>query len=90
VWRAARPGDAVCVSPQVRDATAQQNAAAAQNVQPNDGNVCKPGFVWRAAYPGDAVCVTPDVRGQAAADNASAADRTDVVDTRIDGGVPLF
>lgn len=76
VWRAARPGDAVCVTPEVRDKTAQQNAVAAQNVQPGGGNVCKSGFVWRNAYPGDAVCVTPDVRDQAVADNAAAASRT--------------
>lgn len=76
VWRAARPGDAVCVTPEVRDKTAQQNAAAAQNVQAGNGNICKPGFVWRNAYPGDAVCVTPDVRDQAAADNQAAASRT--------------
>ncbi|CQD12862.1 hypothetical protein BN000_02742 [Mycobacterium europaeum] len=75
VWRAARPGDAVCVTPETRDKTAQQNAAAANNVQPGDGNVCKPGFVWRNAYSGDAVCVTPDVRDQAAADNVAAASR---------------
>ncbi|MHA7666149.1 MmpS family transport accessory protein [Mycolicibacterium sp. HS_4_1] len=75
VWRAARPGDAVCVTPAVRDATAQQNAVAAQNVQPNDGNICKSGFVWRNAYPGDAACVTPDVRDQAAADNAASPSR---------------
>ncbi|OBH00087.1 hypothetical protein [Mycobacterium sp. E3247] len=76
VWRAARPGDAVCVTPEVRDKTAQQNAVAAQNVQPGGGNACKPGFVWRNAYSGDAVCVTPDVRDEAAADNAAAASRT--------------
>ncbi|BBY00540.1 hypothetical protein ACKUT9_25765 [Mycobacterium seoulense] len=76
VWRAARPGDAVCVTPEIRDKTEQQNAAAAQNVQAGNGNVCKAGFVWRNAYPGDAVCVTPDVRDQAAADNQAAASRT--------------
>jgi hypothetical protein len=76
VWRAARPGDAVCVTPQVRDLTAQENAAAPQNVQPNDGNVCKSGFVWRNAYSGDAACVTPPQRDQAAADNAAAASHT--------------
>jgi hypothetical protein len=79
VWRDARPGDTVCVTPAVRTSTAQQNAAAGQNVQPGGGaygpNTCKQGFVWREAYNGDAVCVTPDVRGQAAADNAAAASR---------------
>ncbi|BBX62694.1 hypothetical protein MSAS_18680 [Mycobacterium saskatchewanense] len=76
VWRAARPGDAVCVTPEIRDKTAQENAAAAQNVQPGGGNACKSGFVWRNAYPGDAVCVTPDMRDQAAADNQAASSRT--------------
>jgi hypothetical protein len=79
VWREAQPGDAVCVTPPVRDATASQNAAAVQNVQPGGGaygpNTCKQGFVWREAYGGDVVCVTPDVRAQAAADNAAAASR---------------
>jgi hypothetical protein len=79
VWREARPGDTVCVTPPVRTATAQQNAAAAQNVQPGGGaygpNTCKQGFVWREAYGGDVVCVTPDVRTQAANDNAAAQSR---------------
>ncbi|SEH74110.1 hypothetical protein SAMN04489835_3522 [Mycolicibacterium rutilum] len=79
VWREARSGDTVCVTPAVRSATAQQNAAAGQNVEPGGGaygpNTCKQGFVWREAYGGDVVCVTPDVRAQAAADNAAAQSR---------------
>jgi len=79
VWREARPGDTVCVTPPTRTATAQQNAAAPQNVQPGGGaygpNTCKQGFVWREAYGGDVVCVTPAVRSQAASDNAAAASR---------------
>jgi hypothetical protein len=79
VWREAAPGDTVCVTPPVRTATAQQNAAAGQNVEPGGGaygpNTCKQGFVWREAYGGDVVCVTPDVRTQAANDNAAAASR---------------
>jgi hypothetical protein len=63
----------------VRTATAQQNANAAQNKEPNGGaygpNTCKQGFVWREAFGGDVVCVTPDVRQQAANDNAAAASR---------------
>jgi hypothetical protein len=77
VWRAAQPGDAVCVTPADRDTAAQENAAGPQNVQPNDGNVCKPGFVWRNAYSGDATCVTPPQRDQAAAQNAAAASHTE-------------
>jgi hypothetical protein len=79
VWREAGPGDAVCVTPDVRSSTAAQNGAAAQNVQPGGGaygpNTCKSGFVWREAFPGDSVCVTPAVRSQAAGDNAAAASR---------------
>lgn len=79
VWREARSGDTVCVTPATRDTTAAQNAAAAQNREPNGGaygpNTCKQGFVWREAFGGDVVCVTPDVRTQAANDNAAAASR---------------
>lgn len=79
VWREARPGDTVCVTPDIRTATAQQNARAAQNRKPNGGaygpDTCKQGFVWRDAFGGDVVCVTPDVRQQAANDNAAAASR---------------
>ena len=79
VWREAGGGDTVCVTPAVRTATAQQNANAAQNKEPNGGaygpNTCKQGFVWREAFGGDVVCVTPDVRQQAANDNAAAASR---------------
>jgi hypothetical protein len=79
VWRDARGGDTVCVTPDIRDATATQNAAAGQNVEPNGGaygpNTCKQGFVWREAYGGDVVCVTPAARQQAANDNAAAVSR---------------
>jgi hypothetical protein len=65
VWRAARPGDAVCVPPGDRDRTAQENATAAERVDPNGAygsQSCKSGFVWRQAFDGDATCVTPDTR----------------------------
>ena len=79
VWREARSGDTVCVTPDVRSQTAAQNGAAAQNKEPNGGpygpNTCKQGFVWREAFGGDVVCVTPAVRQQAANDNAAAASR---------------
>jgi hypothetical protein len=79
VWREAQSGDTVCVTPAIRTSTAQQNQAAAQNVEPNGGAygpaTCKQGFVWREAFSGDTVCVTPAVRSQAAADNAAAASR---------------
>ncbi|WP_193561415.1 hypothetical protein [Mycolicibacterium hodleri] len=79
VWREARSGDTVCVTPDVRSQTAAQNAAAAANKEPNGGtygpNTCKQGFVWRDAFGGDQVCVVPAVRDQAATDNAAAASR---------------
>ena len=79
VWREAAPGDNVCVTPAVRDATAAQNANAVQNRDPNGAygsNSCKQGFVWREAFDGDVVCVTPDVRSATTkADNAAAASR---------------
>lgn len=79
VWRDGRPGDHVCVTPDVRSQTAAQNAAAAANREPNGGtygpNTCKQGFVWRDAWGGDQVCVVPAVRDQAATDNAAAASR---------------
>lgn len=65
VWRAARPGDAVCVPPGDRDRTAKENATAAARVDPNGAygpQSCKSGYVWRQAFDGDAVCVTPDTR----------------------------
>jgi hypothetical protein len=76
VFREARPGDDVCVTPNVRDLTAQQNAQAASHVDPKGGaygpGTCLQGYVFREAYPGDQVCVTPDVRDEAHADNANA------------------
>lgn len=65
VWRAARPGDAVCVTPNDRDRTAGENAAAASNVDPHGAygpQSCRSGLVWRQAFNGDAVCVSPDTR----------------------------
>jgi hypothetical protein len=78
VWREAAPGDNVCVTPAVRDATAAQNAQAVANRDPNGAfgsNSCKQGFVWREAFNGDVVCVTPEVRAATKADNAQAASR---------------
>lgn len=78
VWREAAPGDNVCVTPAVRDATAAQNAQAVANRDPNGAygsNSCKQGFVWREAFDGDVVCVTPDVRSATLADNAAAPSR---------------
>lgn len=65
VWRAAYPGDTVCVRPGDRDRTAQENADAASRIDPNGAygpQSCQQGFVWRDAYRSDAVCVSPDTR----------------------------
>ncbi len=79
VWREARPGDLVCVTPAVRSETRQENALTASRVQPGGGpfgpDTCRQGFVWREAYPGDHVCVTGASRTQARQDNAAAATR---------------
>ncbi|WP_193047233.1 hypothetical protein [Mycolicibacterium baixiangningiae] len=78
VWREAAPGDNVCVTPAVRDATAAQNGQSIANRDPNGAygsNSCKQGFVWREAFDGDVVCVTPDIRAATKADNAQAASR---------------
>src|ERR1700754_4535564 len=79
VWREARPGDHVCVTPKTRQTTRNENAQGAGRREPGGGaygaDTCKPGFVWREAFEGDLVCVTPDRRDQAKADNARAGDR---------------
>src|SRR5262245_694980 len=79
VWREARPSDHVCVTPQTRAQTAEDNRLAASRIDPNNRaygpNTCKQGFVWRDAFPGDFVCVTSQTRAQAAEDNRLAATR---------------
>jgi uncharacterized membrane protein len=79
VWREADANDRVCVTPQVRTQTRNENAAAASRREPNGGpygpDTCKQGYVWREATPTDRVCVTPQVRSQAAEDNQRAIDR---------------
>jgi len=79
VWREARPGDHVCVTPATRSQTAEDNRLAASRRSPNGGpygpDTCKQGYVWREAFPGDRVCVPPQTRAQAAEDNRLAASR---------------
>ena len=74
VWRAARPTDAVCVTPQSRARVTVENRTAASRVQPGGGaygpNTCSAGFVWREAFVGDMVCVTPSVRSFVREENA--------------------
>ncbi len=79
VWREASRKDHVCVTPQVRKQTADQNAQAASHKSPNGGaygkDTCKQGYVWREAFEGDHVCVAAQVRDQAAEDNKMAKSR---------------
>lgn len=80
VWRNAKDGDAVCVTPSDRAEAKQQNANAANNVQRGGGaygpNTCRQGYVWREAFGGDVVCVTPYERQKAADQNAQSASHT--------------
>jgi len=71
VWREARAGDTVCVTPGFRSSTAAQNSAPYANKVPASIN-CVSGFVWREAFDGDIICVTPDIRSQNWAANAAA------------------
>lgn len=79
VWREARTGDTVCVTPDVRARTLQENSTPTLNREPNGGaygpDTCLQGFVWREAFDGDTICVTPAERTQTKADNAAAASR---------------
>ncbi|MEV5712045.1 hypothetical protein [Actinoallomurus sp. NPDC052274] len=73
VWREAVPGDQVCVSPEIRDRSAEENAWAASRREPGGGawgpDTCKSGYVWRLVRPNDLVCVPPASRDQAYSDN---------------------
>lgn len=75
VWREARDGDTVCVTPAVRSRVASENADPSANRDP-DGDYgpesCASGFVWREAFDGDTICVTPAIRSQTLAENADA------------------
>lgn len=77
VWREARPGDLVCVTPATRSQVAADNAVAASRWTngPYGPHTCVTGYVWREAFTGDDVCVTPAQRSQAAADNAAGPGR---------------
>lgn len=78
VWREARPGDTVCVTPGTRDQIAAENADAGANRDPSQAygpQSCAQGYVWRQAFDGDTICVTPGVRSATLADNAAADTR---------------
>jgi hypothetical protein len=72
VWRDARDGDGVCVTPADRDVAHNQNAEGQFTHLPGT-NGCRPGYVWRDAWDGDGVCVTPSERDQVHRQNAEAA-----------------
>ncbi len=77
VWRDAKDGDGVCVTPGERAEAKAQNANAANNRQVGGGaygpNTCRMGYVWlwREAFAGDVVCVTPYERQKAKDQNAA-------------------
>lgn len=73
VWREANQSDRVCVLPNIRQQTRNDNASAISRRSPNGGaygpDTCLQEYVWRDAFPGDHTCVTPATRQQAAFDN---------------------
>ncbi|MER6737298.1 hypothetical protein [Streptomyces puniciscabiei] len=74
VWRVARASDLVCVTPQTRTDTANDNALAPGRTLSN--GYCEQGYVWREAWGSDDLtCVTPQTRAQARYDNSRADDR---------------
>ena len=79
VWRNAFRGDRVCVTPDVRNQVAADNAQAASRRSPNGGpygpDTCRQGFVWREASAQDHVCVNPQARSQTAGDNNAKCNR---------------
>lgn len=75
VWREARTGDTVCVTPAFRERTALENSTPGANKNPNAGSgpqSCSQGYVWREAFDGDTICVTPDIRAENKTANANA------------------
>jgi len=78
VWREARGGDTVCVTPDIRAQVATQNANPGSNKDPLAGSgpeSCSQGYVWREAFDGDTICVTPAFRQQMWDANAAAQSR---------------
>ena len=67
----------MCVTPEVRAQTAQDNRLAPSRAgatsTTSGPNLCGPGYVWREAVPGDHVCVTPATWQQVHDDNLMAA-----------------
>jgi len=75
VPRNARPGDNVCVPPNIATLVQQENADKANGYAGGGAYgdlTCKSGLVWREAFDGDAVCVTPARRTETWQENANA------------------
>jgi hypothetical protein len=78
VWRVARQNDLVCVTPESRERTAQENKRAPERRDPTGAYgpfTCVSGFVWREAFEGDTVCVTPETRALVREENRQAPTR---------------
>jgi hypothetical protein len=80
VYRDAKDGDGICVTPGERSEAKAQNANAENNRKvvggPYGPNTCRDGYVWREAFAGDVVCVTPFERQKARQQNAANASHT--------------
>ena len=76
VWREAYPGDGVCVTPDQRAMTLNENNLGPSRRQPGRGasgpDTCLYGYVWREARPSDHVCVPLSSRNKAKTDNYHA------------------
>jgi hypothetical protein len=88
VWRQATPRDHVCVTPEVRAQTAQDNRLAPSRASATSTtfspDLCGPGYVWREAVPGDHVCVTPATWQQVHDDNRTAGARRNALRVKIE------
>jgi hypothetical protein len=77
VPRLTRPGDNVCVPPNIAQTVQDENAAAAAGKGYAGGGAygpktCVSGLVWREGYDGDGVCVSPQRRQETWQENANA------------------
>ena len=88
VWRQATPRDHVCVTPEVRAQTAQDNRLAPSRASATSTtfgpDLCGPGYVWRDAVAGDRVCVTPATWQQVHDDNLTAGARRNALRVKIE------
>jgi hypothetical protein len=75
LWREARSGDHVCVTPETYRQVQKDNRRASQRRDSADPDKCLSGYVPREAFEGDHTCVPPESRDQARLDNSLAGDR---------------